>query len=112
MKEDLEIVIDIEKKRYAVLYEIWKVGKDDLRQGLHIDTIKEEGIISEQEVIPIICYLRDEGLTIDNNLWLQLTHRGLVEIERSIKNPENARVSDELCKRVSVQRWHSPFKDD
>jgi hypothetical protein len=49
--------------------------------------------------------LRDEGLTTDNNLWLNLTHRGLVEIERSIKNPEAA---TEHFHQVVIQYFHAP----
>ncbi len=103
MNDDLKIVLDVEKKRYAVLYEIWKVTKDNLGQSLHISTVEDKGIINEQERYPIITYLRNEGLITDNNLSLHLTHKGLVEIERSIKNPQN---STEHFHQIVIQYFH------
>ena len=105
MNEDLELVLAAEKKRYAVLYELWKVAKDSTQQTVNINELVKNGIIQEDDVIPVLCYLRDEGLVKDSNLWINFTHKGIVEMERSIKHPER---ETEHFSAIVIQHFHAP----
>src|SRR5258706_9270054 len=105
MSKDLELVLAAEKKRYTVLYELWKVAKDSTQQTLNIQELVKSGIIQEDDVIPVLCYLRDEGLVKDSDRWINFTHKGIVEIERSIKHPE--RETEHFSATV-IQHFHAP----
>jgi len=105
MNNDLELVLAAEKKRYAVLYELWKVAGDSTQQTVNIRELVKNGIIRQEDVIPVLCYLRDEGLVKDSDLWIHFTHKGIVEIERSIKHPER---ETEHFSAMVIQHFHAP----
>jgi hypothetical protein len=104
MNTDLELVLGAERKRYAVMYELWKVAKDSTQQTLSIKELVKSGIIQEDDVIPVLCYLRDEGLVKDSDLWINFTHKGIVEIERSIKHPDR---ETEHFSAMVIQHFHA-----
>ena len=105
MNSDLELVLAAEKKRYAVLYELWKVARESTQQTISMRELVTNGVIAEDDVIPLLCYLRDEGLVIDSNLFISFTHKGIVEIERSIKHPER---ETEHFSAMVIQHFHAP----
>lgn len=91
---DREKVLERDKKRYEAL--MWIFEKAEGTETVMVDLsslLEENNRFSESELVAISDYLAGQGLIKqidDGGLALQLTHRGILEVEESIKNPEKA----------------------
>ena len=107
MNEDLSFILETEKQRYSVLYKIWKNAKRDIRTGVFQEEIAKELNISVDQLLPILIYLRNEELIETDNQIVLLTHKGLVEVEKSIKKPQE---STEHFASIVIQYFHAPVE--
>ena len=105
MNEDLALIQESEKRRYKLLYEVWKAMRDGTQSGFNANDLIKNGIMKERDLSQAFQYLRAEGLLGDSYPWVDLTHEGLVEIEHSIKHPEN---ETEHFSATVIQHFHAP----
>lgn len=104
MDEDLEWIKEVETRRYKLLYEVWKAMRDGTQAGFDANLLLKNGVMNERNLSEAFRYLRAEGLLGDSFPWVDLTHEGLVEIERSIKHPES---ETKHFSAVVIQHFHA-----
>lgn len=105
MNEDLGLIQEAEKRRYKLLYQVWKAMRDGTQAGFNANDLVKNGIMNETDLSLAFRYLRAEGLLGDSFPWVDLTHEGLVEIEHSIKHPE---TETEHFSATVIQHFHGP----
>lgn len=100
---------EIESKRYNTLRWIYdKVGGQQYKLADLRELVNSDLGYSENELTRISDYLEGESLINqmdDCGLLVQLTHKGIVEIESSIKNPQN---STEHFPLTVIQNFNAP----
>jgi hypothetical protein len=111
MNEDLEEILKRQKNRYKLLHLIYKgvAGKKDYQMRyVEVSQLIEVTEINDEDVYEAVDYLVEEGLlaSISDELSaVSLTHRGKVEMERSITHPHEP--TEHFMGQV-VQHFHAP----
>lgn len=105
MSEDLELIREAERKRYKLLYETWKATRGGTQGSFDANDLIKNGLMKDPGLSLAYRYLRDEGLVEDSYPQLSLTHEGLVEIERSVKHPEQ---ETKHFSAVVIQHFNAP----
>src|ERR1700674_1281967 len=82
-----DLIVEKQKKRYALLRKIY-----ELTEGVESRIVELEcpETLDLGEVLSIIDYLSAEGLVVQlsgNAPLVQISHRGVVEVEESVTNP-------------------------
>jgi hypothetical protein len=88
---DIDLVAQKQKKRYKVLLDVWREvgGKEYERTNFLVICGRQN--IELEEAQEILNYLSTEGLVDFIPVFMVgLTHKGLVEIEKSINQPEKS----------------------
>ncbi|MBV9925677.1 MAG: hypothetical protein JOZ96_11720 [Acidobacteria bacterium] len=98
----MEKVEERERKRYALLKTVYDHEGDGTDDFLHFTVAFERAGLDRDEGHEILEYLMDKGLF--TNRGLVLSHAGVVEMERSIMNPE---APTEYFKPGVVQRFYA-----
>jgi predicted transcriptional regulator len=99
----LSSVLEKQKKRYELLHKIYELTDGDESKMIQLE-IPEN--LDRNEVQSIIDYLSGEGLVeslADEGLLLSITHRGVVELEKSLVNPKE---STEHFPTQVIQHFH------
>ncbi len=81
-------ILEKQRKRYELLLKIYELTDGDENKMIQLE-IHED--LSPIEVQSTIDYLAGEGLVnslADEGLLLSITHRGVVELEKSLVNPQ------------------------
>jgi hypothetical protein len=111
MSDDLEEVLERQKNRYKILYGIYKsvAGKKNYhRCYVEVPELIEAMGMNDEDVYEALDYLVEEGLLLsisDELFIISLSHRGKVEVERSITHPNE---STEHFMVSVVQHFHAP----
>jgi hypothetical protein len=111
MNEDLEEVLKRQKSRYKLLHLIYKgvAGKKDYQMRyVEVSQLIEVTEMNDEDVYEAVDYLVEEGLLSsigDEFSAVSLTHRGKVEMERSITHPHEP--TEHFMGQV-VQHFHAP----
>lgn len=92
MNSDLELVLDRERKRYQLLLHLWRVSIGHTNKRVDLKDLGKSLGLTEAECMEVIIYLRNEGLIHGVSLGYTgaISHKGIVEIERTIKHPHQA----------------------
>jgi hypothetical protein len=81
----LDSIVEKQKKRYSLLLKVY-----ELTDGDETKPIMLEGPLAADELLSAIDYLSGEGLVeslADGVPFVKISHRGVVEVEKSITNP-------------------------
>ncbi len=84
------LILEKQKKRYSLLLKIYELTEGDENKIIQLDVPEE---LSTDEVQSAVDYLEGEGLVrslADEGLLLEITHRGVVELEQSLLNPKES----------------------
>lgn len=102
MSSELEKVEERERKRYALLKTVYDHEGDGTDAFLHYTVAFERAGLEEDEGHEILQYLMEKGLF--TNRGLELSHAGVVEMEKSVMDPETPTAH---FKRGVVQRFYA-----
>jgi hypothetical protein len=107
MSSRLEIVREKEEKRYAVLLKLWEATGGKEHNRVNFDGITREAGLNKEESDEVYTYLMYEGLFDDRDTGggVTLSHRAIVEIEQSIKQPN---ASTEHFPATVIQHFNAP----
>ncbi len=97
------LILEKQKKRYSLLLKIYELTEGDENKIIQLDVPEE---LSTDEVQSAVDYLEGEGLVrslADEGLLLEITHRGVVELEQSLLNPKE---STEHFPQQVIQHFH------
>jgi len=101
----LDSILEKQKKRYSLLHKIYELTDGDESKIIQVEVPKE---MEPEELQSAIDYLAGEGLVdsfADQALLLQITHRGVVELEKSFLNPKEP--TEHFSPKV-IQHFHAP----
>ncbi len=106
MNDDLNIVLEKEKKRYQILLELWREAEGSENKEINFDEIVKKEGYSKSESDELYIYFHKEGFfrnaTFGGNIHLShlavkeierliyLSHLAVKEIEKSIKHPSQS----------------------
>jgi hypothetical protein len=82
----LASIVAKQTKRYRTLLEMYEITDGNAGKDVHPSTLRERLGLSEDELHRVFDYLDAEGL-IKRGASLQISHKGIIEIEDSIQNP-------------------------
>lgn len=103
MTNHLALIQELQKKRYALLLKAWEDANYTEKVEVSFDSIRNHYGWSDEEASLLMRYLREEELLQWNNGRVYLTHKGVVEIEQSIANPQR---STEHFQAQVIQHYH------
>lgn len=102
--KDLQLVLEKQRKRYAVLRKMYEIVGDNTREHIPDDMMVEELEMTHEELSVIQHYLAEERLinyaTFGNT---SISHWGIKEMEDSITHPDR---STEHFASVVIQNFY------
>ncbi|MEP7343218.1 MAG: hypothetical protein ABI977_36165 [Acidobacteriota bacterium] len=86
------VIIEKEKKRYKYLLTAYGLFIQNSETWMRRRELTSQSGVNPKDVDEILDYLSAEGLLFQKTIggedgFIEITHRGIVEIEQSIKNP-------------------------
>ncbi len=107
MTDRLEIVREKERKRYAVLLKLWEATDGKELTRVEFDEIAQQAGLNDKEAKEVYVYFMNEGLfgSRDVGGGVTLSHKAIVEMEQSIKNPS---TSTEHFPATVIQHFNAP----
>lgn len=105
MNPDLEIVLDRERKRYQLMLELWRQSIGHTNKRINLLELGISVGLANSECKEVLIYLQSENLikAFDVSYNGAISHRGIVEIEHSIKYPHQS--TDHFHVQV-IQNFH------
>lgn len=107
MDESLDLVLKRQEERYQVLLALWKAaGGRELERVNFMEVAKNSGFGTETSK-EILIYLTREGFFENRDFGggVTLSHKAIVEIERSLTNPTEA---TEHFSTTVIQNFNAP----
>jgi hypothetical protein len=107
MQSSLDIVQEKDRKRYALLMKLWEAASGSEVSRVSFTKIAEQAGLNRDEQNEIYRYFDSEGFfsTGDAGGGVILSHRAILEIEQSIRNPK--RATEHFAATV-IQNFNAP----
>jgi hypothetical protein len=103
-KMNEQLLVETEKKRYQLLRKIFEKTKGNSLNFISFDQLQKEEGLMQEEFFTLTDYLKNEGLVSYPVLGsITITHRGVKEIEASVRNPNKA---TEHFTHTVIQNFH------